>query len=106
MICNVLKEGHIDFFPERKVRFEDFKTKRLKTICKDLKSYYEEILEECKRKANKNVIVCIKWTEHVKEISIKEDLDNRVIISSVARWLLKSLQQPKSIQHHVQSPVL
>ena len=75
VICNVLKEGHIDFFPERKAKFHEFKTKRLQTVCKDLQSHYDAILVQCKKKANKNVLVRMKWAEQVKRISLKEDLD-------------------------------
>ena len=51
VICNVLKEGHIDFFPERKAKFHEFKTKRLQTVCKDLQSHYDAILVQCKKKS-------------------------------------------------------
>ena len=102
-------EGHIEFYKERQVLWNTLKQNGISELCSDLKTTYDDLLKKWHKKADSNLNFRIDWFKNVRQLSDKfcvniDNLDTRIIISTVAKYSLKYIQQNQSQRVFVKEP--
>ena len=92
------KEGHFSFYENRKTIWENFESKNLSTVCQKLTDVYKELYEKWNKKTDRSLRFRLDWNIALRELSDKyceaeESVDVRIIMNTVAKYVLKFLQR-------------
>ena len=95
-------EGHFQYYPERNSRWNEFVKDDLKLLCDKLKVVHTELFSKWQKKKEASLNFRIDWTQRVKVICdefcvAREDIHLRIIITTVAKYALKYIQEKDSL---------